>query len=87
MPDALIPAEPDNGAIVAWYRGEHPCAAMVRIDEFAEEAAPLSRWYHVDEERGFDEGPETWAALCDRLDDGPFPLTAGKRLEAPDASS
>jgi hypothetical protein len=89
MAEALIPAEPADGAIVVWYRGRHPVAALVRIDEFAEQDTPLNRWFDVDEQRGFDEGPQTWAALCKRLgtDDGPFLLTVGDRLEVPDASS
>jgi hypothetical protein len=89
MAEALIPEEPADGTIVAWFRGRQPCLAMVRIDAFAEQDRPLARWYHVDEERGFDEGPNTWAYVCARLgtDDGPYPLTVGARLEVPDASS
>ena len=62
--------EPANRSIVAWLNGNQvPTAVHVRIDEYAEKDAPTERWYNADEDRGLDEGPETWEDLVGRLGD------------------
>lgn len=82
--------EPGDRAIVAWFNGHGvPEAVHVRLDDYVyQDDDQLARWFNADEERGAQDGPERWNALCDRRrkfgDTGPYVLNVGELLGGTD---